>query len=32
MIKRPVLEGDSLDTIEVGFKEARYQEIFDQES
>ena len=29
MIKRPVLESSRLDTIEVGFKENRYQEIFD---
>ncbi len=32
MVKRPVLESDLLNTIEVGFKEARYQKIFDQES
>lgn len=28
MIKRPVLESDQLNTIEVGFSDARYQEIF----
>ncbi len=28
MIKRPVLESDRLQGIEVGFSEARYQEIF----